>query len=214
MRLGETYGLPVWQPPEEPPIDELVLSFLGQNTSDANSGRAFAALKAAFPDWEAVMAAPVEDVTAVIRVGGLANIKAPRIQAALRRIQSEQGNLDLAWLATLPVKEARAWLVRLDGIGAKSASVLLLFAFNRPAFPVDTHVQRVTRRLGVAPATATPDQIMVLVEAVAPADWLYPLHLNLIRHGRQVCRARQPLCSGCVLADLCEFRRADTEKRG
>ena len=208
QRLGEAYGLPVWSQPDEPPIDELVHSFLGQNTSDVNSGRAFAALKAAYPDWQAVIDASLDELTAVIRSCGLANIKAPRIQKALRSIQAERGDLDLNWLAGLPVNEARAWLTGLDGIGNKSASILLLFSFNRPAFPVDTHVGRVTGRLGLAPAKSSPDKTMVIVEAHTPAVWLYPLHLNLIRHGRQVCQARQPRCGVCFLRDICDYGRA------
>lgn len=208
-RLGEAYGLPAWSLPDEPPIDELVGSFLGQNTSDVNSGRAFAALKAAYPDWQAVIDAPLGELTAVIRSCGLANRKAPRIQKALRDVQDERGDFDLSWLAGLPVKDARAWLTGLDGIGNKSASILLLFGFNRPAFPVDTHVGRVTRRLGLAPAQASPDKIMGIVEAHAPGAWYYPLHLNLIRHGRQVCQARRPRCGGCVLRDICDYGRAN-----
>ena len=207
QRLGEAYGLPVWSPPDEPPIDELVHSFLGQNTSDVNSGRAYAALKAAYRDWQAVMDAPLDEFTAVIRSCGLANRKAPRIQKALRTLQAGRGDFDLSWLAGLPVNEARAWLTGLDGIGNKSASILLLFSFNRPAFPVDTHVGRVTVRLGLAPTQASPDKIMGMFEAHAPAAWYYPLHLNLIRHGRQVCQARQPRCGACVLRDICDYGR-------
>ncbi len=206
-RLGESYGMPVWSQPGEPPIDELVGSFLGQNTSDVNSSRAFAALKAAYPSWLAVMDAPLDELTAVIRSCGLANRKAPRIQKALRTILVKCGDFDLRWLADLPVDEARAWLTELDGIGNKSASILLLFGLNRPAFPVDTHVHRVTRRLGLAPDSASPDKVMGIVERHAPGAWFYPLHLNLIRHGRQVCQARQPRCRACVLRDLCETGR-------
>ncbi len=211
QRLGVAYGLPVWSTPDEPPIDELVHSFLGQNTSDVNSGRAFAALKAAYPDWQAVMDAPLDELTGVIRSCGLANRKAPRIQKALCSIQDERGDFDLSWLAGMPVKEARAWLTGLDGIGNKSASILLLFSFNRPAFPVDTHVGRVMARLGLAPAKFSPDRIMGMVEAHTPAAWLYPLHLNLIRHGRQVCQARQPRCGVCMLRDICDYGRAGAD---
>ena len=189
------------------PVGQLVATILSQNTSDVNTARAYASLREAFPDWRAVMEAPVEAVAKAIRSGGLANQKAPRIQAALRRIHQARGGFDLDWLADLPVEEARRWLDDLPGVGNKTASILLLFCFDRPAFPVDTHVHRVTRRLGVAPAKATPDQVMRIIETHAPPEWFYPLHLNLIRHGRTVCKARTPRCDICVLADICDFHQ-------
>ncbi len=207
-RLGEIYGYPAWQPHGETPIDELILTFLSQNTSDANAARAFASLKAAYPTPQAVIDAPLEKLTAVIRSGGLAQQKAPRIQAALQDIYEARGDFDLTWLAELPVDEARAWLTRLDGVGAKTASVVLLFCFQRPAFPVDTHVHRLTRRLGLAPAAASPDKVMRIIEDHAPPSIFYPLHLNLIHHGRAVCKAQRPRCEACVLADICDWRRA------
>lgn len=208
-RLGEIYGLPVWQPLGQPAIDELIGTFLSQNTSDANASRAFASLKAAFPTPQAVMNAPTAELAAAIRSGGLAQQKAPRIQAALRAIYAARGDFDLDWLAELPVDEARAWLNRLDGVGNKTASILLLFGYQRPAFPVDTHVHRLSRRLGLAPATASPDKVMRTIEAHAPPAIFYPLHLNLIRHGREVCKAQRPLCEVCVLAAICDWRRAN-----
>ncbi|MCS7040782.1 MAG: endonuclease III [Anaerolineae bacterium] len=206
-RLAAAYGLPIRQPHHEDPVAGLILTILSQNTNDRNADRAFAALRAAYPDWQAVMRAPTAELAAVIRSAGLAAQKAPRIQKLLRRLYEEQGHFDLSHLAALPVGEARRWLTRFEGVGHKTASVLLLFAFGQPAFPVDTHVHRVTRRLGLAPEQATPDRVMALVEAHAPPDWFYPLHLNLIRHGRQVCQARRPRCEACVLTDLCAFYR-------
>lgn len=210
-RLGEAYGYPSWQPHGETAIDELILTFLSQNTSDANAARAFANLKAAYPTPQAVMNAPTEELTAVIRSGGLAQQKAPRIQAALRAVYQKRGDFDLGWLAELPVDEARAWLTQMDGVGAKTASVVLLFCFHRPAFPVDTHVHRLTRRLGLAPATASPDKVMRLIEDHASPTVFYPLHLNLIRHGRAVCKAQRPRCAECVLATICDWRRASPD---
>jgi endonuclease-3 len=204
-RLVAAYGLPVWQPHHEDPIAGLILTILSQNTNDRNADRAFAALRAAYPDWQAVMTAPTAELAAVIRSAGLAAQKAPRIQAVLRRLYEEQGHFDLSWLAELPVEEARRRLTQFEGVGNKTASVLLLFAFGRPAFPVDTHVHRVARRLGLAPDRATPDRVMAIIEAHAPSAWFYPLHLNLIRHGRRVCQARRPRCQACVLNDLCAF---------
>jgi endonuclease-3 len=206
-RLLVAYGEPTWRG-HYAPMDELVLTFLSQNTSDLNSGRAFAALKARYPTWQAVLDAPVGELAETIRSGGLSQQKAPRIQAALRRILAERGEFNLDFLADLPVEEAERWLVSFDGVGHKTASIVLLFCFNRAAFPVDTHVGRVTRRLGLAEPRATEEKIKGIWERLAPAAWFYPLHLNLIHHGREVCHARAPACGACVLADLCAYASA------
>ena len=205
-RLLQVYGEPARRGCSDP-VGALIQTILSQNTSDVNTARTYASLRAAFPHWRAVMDAPTEAVADAIRSGGLANQKAPRIQAVLRRIYEARGEFDLDWLAALPVDEARRWLVSLPGVGNKTASIVLLFCFGRPAFPVDTHVHRVTRRLGLAPAAASPDAVMRIIEAHAPPEWFYPLHLNLIRHGRQRCKARNPRCNDCPLADLCDFVR-------
>ncbi len=203
-RLLSAYGEPTWRPHYEP-MDELVLTFLSQNTSDVNSGRAFAALKARYPTWQNVLDAPVDEVTDAIRSGGLAQQKAPRIQKALRRILAESGEFSLDFLAELPVDEAMGWLTSFDGIGPKTASIVLLFCFHRPAFPVDTHVGRVTRRLGLAGPKDSEEKIKRIWEGLVPPEWFYPLHLNLIRHGRQVCHAQRPECDACVLAEVCRW---------
>jgi endonuclease-3 len=203
-RLLLAYGRPDWRPFYEP-VDELVLTFLSQNTSDLNSGRAFAALKARYPDWQAVVDAPVEELAETIRSGGLAYQKAPRIQKALRRIKEERGEFNIDFLADLPVDEATRWLTSFDGIGHKTASIVMLFCFGREAFPVDTHVGRVTRRLGLAGPKDNEEKIKGLWERLTPAAWYYPLHLNLIRHGREVCHAGRPECGKCVLIDLCRY---------
>ena len=206
-RLLATYGEPQRRGCSDP-VGSLVQTILSQNTSDVNTARAYASLRAAFPNWHAVMTAPTEAVADAIRSGGLANQKAPRIQAALRTIYETRGDFDLGWLAELPVEKARGWLTSLPGVGNKTASIVLLFCFGMPAFPVDTHVHRVTRRLGLAPANASPDQVMRIIEAHTPPEWFYPLHLNLIRHGRTVCKAQKPRCDSCVLADLCAYKNA------
>lgn len=203
-RLTVAYGAPTWRPFYQP-IDELVLTFLSQNTSDLNSGRAFAALKVRYPNWQAVLDAPVEELAETIRSGGLAYQKAPRIQKALRRIKEERGEFDIDFLAELPVDEAMRWLTSFDGIGHKTASIVMLFCFGRAAFPVDTHVGRVTRRLGLAGAKDSEEEIKALWERLTPPDWYYALHLNLIRHGRDVCHAGRPECGRCVLIDLCQY---------
>lgn len=210
QRLHAAYGAPTWRAHYQP-MDELVLTFLSQSTSDINSGRAFAALKARYPTWQAVVAAPVVELAETIRSGGLAQQKAPRIQAALRRIQAARGEFAIDFLAELPVDEATRWLTSFDGIGHKTASIVLLFCFNKAAFPVDTHVGRVTRRVGLAGPKDSEEKIKGIWEALAPADWFYPLHLNLIRHGREVCHAPRPECAPCVLKDICRFA---SEERG
>ncbi len=214
-RLGEVYGLRSWQSHGDP-TGQLVATILSQNTSDVNTARSFRALVDAYSDWQAVVNAREEELVEVIRSGGLANQKAPRIQNALRNIYDERGDFDLYWLADLPVDEARAWLTQMPGVGNKTASIVLLFALGRPAFPVDTHVGRVSRRLGLAPPKASADKVMAVIEEFAPPGWFYPLHMNFIQHGRSTCKARNPRCQTCVLNDICDWcrenRKIDTNK--
>jgi endonuclease-3 len=202
--LNETYGRPVWRS-HGSPLDELVGTILSQATADINTERAFAALTARFPDWESVMNAPPEAVIAAIRSAGLANMKGPRIQAALRHICSERGELSLDFLADLPLDEAMAWLTNLDGVGPKTASIVLLFSLGRPAFPVDTHVHRVTGRLGLLPPRMNAERAHDFLAALGAPETYYPLHINLIRHGREICRARLPQCHICPLQDWCDY---------
>lgn len=203
-RLLLAYGEPTWRPFYKP-MDELVLTFLSQNTSDLNSGRAFAALKARYETWQEVLDAPVEELAETIRSGGLAYQKAPRIQKALRRIKEERGDFNLDFLEDWPVEQVVGWLTSFDGIGHKTASIVALFCFNKAAFPVDTHVGRVTRRLGLAGPKDTEERIKAIWESLAPPEWFYPLHLNLIRHGRQVCHSQRPECGRCPLIDICAY---------
>lgn len=210
-RLLVAYGEPTWRP-FYAPMDELVLTFLSQNTSDLNSGRAFEALRARYPTWQAVLDAPVDELAATIRSGGLSQQKAPRIQRALRRILAERGEFTLDFLADLPADEAMQWLTSFDGIGHKTASIVLLFCFNKPAFPVDTHVGRVTRRLGLAGPKDSEQKVKGLWEGLVPAAWFYPLHLNLIRHGRQVCHAQRPACGMCVLNEVCGYEGKSADR--
>lgn len=205
------YGEPAWRP-HLPPVDELVSTILSQNTSDVNRDKAFAALQARFSNWEQVMAAPEDEVRLAIRPAGLANRKAPRIQKALRYIHAERGELSLDFLSEMPLEEARRWLTALEGVGPKTAAIVLLFAFGRPAFPVDTHVHRVTRRLGLIGPKVTADKAHDILENMGDPDAFYALHLNLIRHGRQVCTARAPKCATCVLREHCDYYRERRER--
>lgn len=203
-RLQAHYGYPEWRQ-HLPPIDELVSTILSQNTSDLNRDRGFDALKAFYPDWESVRDAPTAQVAEVIRPSGLARQKAPRIQAALRHITEARGSITLDFLADLPIEEAKAWLTAMNGIGPKTAAIILLFAFNRAAFPVDTHVHRVTMRLGLIDEKTSADRAHAILEAIVPPSDYYAAHLNIIRHGREVCKARKPLCDQCLLTAYCRY---------
>ena len=202
--LSEVYGQPVWRS-HGPPLDELVSTILSQATADVNTERAYAELTARFPDWAAVMDAPPADVSAAIHSAGLSNLKGPRIQNALRHILRERGELSLDFLADLPLDEALAWLTAIDGVGPKTAAIVMLFSLGRPAFPVDTHVYRVAGRLGLIPLRASAVKAHDLLAALGPPETYYPMHINLIRHGREICRARLPYCHLCPLQDLCDY---------
>lgn len=203
-RLAEKYGQRSWLSSGRP-LDELIATILSQHTSDANSARAYASLRAAYSDWRDAMNAPTRTLADAIRAGGLAEIKAPRIQAVLHRIESTAGELSLDWLSELPMANAREWLTSLPGVGPKTASCVLLFSLGQPAMPVDTHVFRVASRLGILPDSISPALAHQPLEAmIGPdRDATYAIHLNLIAHGRATCHARNPACHRCVLADLC-----------
>ena len=185
------------------PLDELVLTVLSQHTSDLNAERAFGALRAAYPAWHDVVAAPPGQVADTIRSGGLANTKAPRIQMILRAVHDREGAFDLSALARMTDAEARAYLVSLPGIGPKTAAVVLSFALGRDALPVDTHVLRTSRRLGLVPQKVSAERADRLLHDLVPEGLRTPLHVALIRLGREICRAPIPRCSGCPLRDLC-----------
>jgi len=206
--LIEQYGDHSWQPRLDP-LSELVLTILSQNTNDVNRDQAWQRLRERFsgPDWPKVMAAPTEELAEAIRPGGLADTKAPRIQEALRTILAERGELSLDFLAHVSVEEAKGWLMQLKGVGPKTAAIILLFSLGRPAFPVDTHIHRLSRRLGLIPSNASREKAHRLLEELLPSEIYYAFHLNLIAHGREVCRARGPRCAICVLQAHCDYFR-------
>ena len=207
--LATLYGTPAWRPRLDP-IDELVTTILSQNTSDANAERAFTALRTRYPDWAAVEAAPVRSIAATIRSGGLAAQKAPRIKRALRTIRLHAGAYDLSFLTAMSPLDARAWLTAIPGIGPKTASIVMLFCFGVPLMPVDTHVERVSKRIGLIPPKASlafaHDAWLTLV----PPEQMYAAHVALIRHGRGHCDALRPDCAHCPVRTRCRFndRRA------
>jgi len=227
--LRTVHGRPAWERRLDP-TSELVLTILSQNSADLNAERAFEALRRAFPSdrpaerhlpgqgwggaglseapppsWMAVELAPLPELVEAIRPGGLAQQKAPRIQAALRFIREERGDHSLEFLGDLAPLEARAWLTRINGIGKKTASVLLMFCFNMPLMAVDRHVERVSHRIGLIPPRATADEAHDLFLAMLRPDQAFEAHVNLIRHGRMICHARRPACDGCSIRARCRF---------
>ena len=202
--LRNTFGTPTWHL-ELPAVDELVCTILSQNTNDINRDKAFQALKARYPSWEAVRDADPGELEFVIRIAGLANQKGPNIQAALRDISAERGEIDLDWLRGTDAETARKWLVGLRGVGPKTAAIVMVFALGMPAFPVDTHVYRVTGRIGLRPAELDITKTHAYMEQIAdPADY-GTLHLNLIDLGREICQARKPKCPICPIRHLCQY---------
>ncbi len=193
-----------------PALDELILTVLSQNTSDLNCGRAYRAMRARYPRWEDVLSADLPELVEVLRPGGLANQKAPRIQAILARLVGSEHGLDLEWLSQLEPAQAMSFLTTLPGVGAKTASCVLLFSLRMPVMPVDTHVHRIAIRLGLIPPRTTADAAHPLLTALTPPGRMLEAHLLLIEHGRRTCKARRPLCEQCVLLDLCPFGRGQT----
>ncbi|MEO9255506.1 MAG: endonuclease III [Tepidiformaceae bacterium] len=205
-RLAVVYGEP-HHVPSGAPVAELILTVLSQNTADTNSGRAFIQLMRRYASWHEIACAPPAEVVATIQNGGLAQQKAPRIQAILRTIEQRSPEFDIEFLRDLPLEEARSWLRSLPGVGPKTAACVLLFALARPAMPVDTHVERVSKRLGVIPQKLTPEQAHEALEKlVEPADY-YRFHMLLIKHGRRICTARNPACERCPLEPDCPSSR-------
>jgi endonuclease-3 len=209
QKLIEAFGEPTWRNPL-PPVDELVSTILSQNTNDVNRDRAFDSLRVKFPTWEQVRDADTDEVIDAVRVAGLANQKGPRLQNVLRQITEERGSLDLSFLNDIPLEEARDWLTRFKGVGPKTAAIVLCFSLNRPAFPVDTHVYRVTGRIGLRPEKISVEQAHPYLEEVFPPETYYAAHLNIIRLGREVCNARKPNCPECPVYDLCDYEPKTT----
>lgn len=201
-RLREAQG-PCTPKPRLSILDELVATVLSQHTSDVNSERAFALLKRRFPTWEQVRQAPVAEVADAIRCGGIADQKAARIQRILAVVGEREGRLDLSRLEELDDAEVQAYLTSLPGVGPKTAACVLAFSMGRPAFPVDTHVHRVTARLGWIPVAASAERAHELLARQVPPDARYDLHLALVVHGRTVCAARRPRCDVCAVRGLC-----------
>lgn len=218
------------------PVDILVQTILSQNTTSANTHRAFESLKRRFPNYQELLEAPDEEVAGIIRCGGLANIKTRRIKEALEMIRERKGRgemvkgeergdsgegvepagmatgIDLDFLRDADPEVARDYLLALPGVGPKTAAVVLLFGFSMPFIPVDTHVNRLSRRLGLVPEGASTEEAERILEAMTPPDKRCSFHVNLIKHGRAVCKARSPLCSACVLGEICPYPDREGQK--
>jgi len=201
-RLGKVYG-PVQPPPQRAVLDALVATILSQNTSDANSGAAFEELRLRFDDWDAVRRAPAARIARAIRQAGLFRQKAPRIKAILKKIHDERGRLSLDFLRSMPTPKAIEYLRKLPGVGPKTTACVLLFACRKPVLPVDTHVHRVSRRLGLIDCRTDAARAHHELAALAPPRRVLEFHIQLIRHGRSRCAARRPQCEDCPLLDLC-----------
>ena len=200
--LEQEYGPRKWQPDRDP-IDVLIGTILSQNTSDANSGRAFSSLKASFDSWEAVASSPAEHIARVIKSGGLSKIKAVRIKQVLEQIEKEQGRISLDSLKSMNMAEAEAHLMRLPGVGHKTARCVLLFSMGKPSLPVDTHVFRVAKRLGLIDSKVSIEKAHILLQEQIPPSQVYQFHIHMIEHGRRICHARQPRCNRCILRGAC-----------
>jgi endonuclease-3 len=200
--LEQEYGPREWQT-DENPIDVLIETILSQNTSDANSGRAFASLKASFNNWEAVASAPAEHIAQVIKSGGLFQIKAARIKQVLKQIKREQGRISLDSLRSKTMAEAEDYLMRLPGVGRKTARCVLLFSLGKPSLPVDTHIFRVAKRLGLIDFKTSIEKAPGLLQEQIPPSKVYQFHIHMIEHGRRICCARQPCCDRCILSGIC-----------
>ena len=200
--LGKVYGPFIWTPRYDA-ASELVCTILSQHTSDINSERAFRTLMARFGTLDAIADAAVPDIEDAIRSAGLFRVKAPRIKEVLNQVRSEIGSFDLSFLGEMPLPEAKAWLMRLKGIGPKTAAIILCFSLGMPAMPVDTHIYRVSRRLGLIGPKVTADQAHDILEPMVPPADVFAFHLLLINHGRQVCKAPTPRCEKCVLSNIC-----------
>ncbi len=202
--LLDFYGNPEWRTPL-PALDELISTILSQNTNDVNRDVAFEALTKAFNTWEEVRDANEAEVVAAIRPAGLANQKGPRIQSVLRKITAQRGELSLEFLRDYSASDAKAWLVQFKGVGPKTAAIVLQFSLDLPAFPVDTHVYRVTGRIGLRPEKMNAEKAHAYLEGIFPKDSYYAAHLNIIRLGREICQARKARCPECPLQKHCDF---------
>jgi len=201
-RLLNVYGPIKWEPRYNA-AEELVYTILSQHTSDINSERAFLNLMNVFEDLNDVADAQIEDIESAIRRGGLAKVKAPRIKNILNEVRDEVGSFDLSFLAEMPLQEAKDWLTKLNGVGPKTAAIILCFSFGLPAMPVDTHIYRVAQRVGLIGKKVSAEKAHDLLEPIVPPEEVFQFHMFLIRHGRDTCKSQRPKCIPCKLNEVC-----------
>jgi endonuclease-3 len=201
-RLESAYGRRTWRTWGRP-LDVLIGTILSQNTNDRNSDAAYDRLRRALPDWDAVADAALWQIAGAIRPAGLHRQKAAHIRTILRGIRREHGQADLNVLRRWPTERVNAYLRNLPGVGPKTAACVLLFSLKRPVLPVDTHIHRVARRLGLIGPKVTAERAHELLAAMVPPQSVYAFHVLMIAHGRRVCHARRPAHAACVLRDLC-----------
>jgi endonuclease-3 len=204
QNLKAVYGVPQCEPDLDP-LDVLIQTILSQSTTNVNSQRAFESLKQRFPDWESARQARVTSIETAIKSGGLARQKSIRIKQLLNEIYERRGSLDLTFLATAPIEEATEFLSSFKGVGPKTVACTLLFACNRSIFPIDTHIFRIARRLALIPEKCSDEEAHRLMTAMIPDGRFYEIHVNIIRHGRKVCRPQNPLCEQCCLVEYCHY---------
>ncbi|HST53995.1 MAG TPA: hypothetical protein VLJ61_18460 [Pyrinomonadaceae bacterium] len=207
QNLERAYGVPVNKWEGWDVLDMLVSVILSQATSDANSDRTYDALKARFPTWDAVLRARESTIADTIRLGGLANQKASVIRGLLRQIKERRGSLDLSFLQDLPAEEAAQYLSEFRGVGPKTVACTLLFACGKDIFPLDTHIFRILRRVGLIPSKCSDEFAHAVMNRIVPAGKFYSFHVNLIRHGRKLCRPRDPQCERCPIVEYCDYGR-------
>jgi len=200
--LEQEYGIPR-RSRRRDPLESLIVTILSQNTNDINRDKAYQGLRKRFPSWQEIHDASEEEIAEAIRTGGLANIKSKRIQEILASIKEEHGDFDLSFLRNLPPEEAEEALLSYKGVGLKTAKIVLLFTLGKHVFPVDTHIHRLSKRLGFVPEKATREHTHQIMGQLVPPRKMYPFHLNLIAHGRRICTARNPHCPDCILTRLC-----------
>jgi endonuclease-3 len=205
QRLTDLYGVAAWS--EKDPMSMLVDIILSHRTKDEQTAAAYDQLLKRFGSWEALRDAPVNEVQDTIANVNWPEVKAPRLQAIMRQITAERGNLDLSFLRDLPVEEAAAWLNRFEGVGPKTTACVLLFSCQFPLLPVDVHVGRVSQRLGLIGKKVTNDAAHSLLQALLPQDArsIYNFHKALLRHGQRICVYEYPRCSKCAITDLCNY---------
>jgi endonuclease-3 len=210
LKLQEAYGRKRWKVRDDP-LSELIATILSQNTSDQNSHRAYASLRSRFSTWEQARRASVRTIAAAIRSGGLADVKAERIKRILNQIHKDRTDLDLSFLKRWRTEKIKEYLGAFKGVGHKTIACVLLFSLGRPVMPVDTHVWRVSRRMGLVPVKADPRRTETILEGLVPGKMIYEFHMNLIAHGRKLCKATNPRCGECVLLENCDYGRRRSE---